>query len=88
MRKPSFPSEEELRSLLLKSAERFHRLTNMPRSEIGHQALNDPAFLTQVEEGRNFRVRTFDTFMRWLIDHWPIQHCTAVENGDRHDPRE
>ena len=29
----------------------------MPKSQIGQLALNDPAFLTQVDAGRNFRRR-------------------------------
>lgn len=82
MGQPSFPSEEELRSLLLESAERFHLLTGMPKSEIGHQALNDPAFLTQVEAGRNFRVRTFEAFMSWLTAHWPTNPPRETRHGE------
>jgi hypothetical protein len=43
----------------------------MPRGEIGQRSLNDPGFLSQLEAGRNIRLRTFETFMTWLGVHWP-----------------
>lgn len=66
-----FPTEKHLRSFLLQAAERFHNLTGMPRTEIGQRALNDPAFLSQISAGRNFKVRTFESFLLWLDCHWP-----------------
>jgi hypothetical protein len=46
-------------------------MTGMPRSEIGIRALNDPSFLAQVEAGRNIKIRTFESFILWLDQHWP-----------------
>jgi hypothetical protein len=76
-----FPTAEDLRILLLKSAARYEELTGIPRSVIGENALGDPAFVTQVEAGRDFRIKTFETFMLWLQDHWPRPKRRAKRNG-------
>jgi hypothetical protein len=66
-----YPTEETLREFLLDCAGQFHKTTGMSRSEIGRRALNDAAFLNQVKAGRHLKVRTFETVMRWLDEHWP-----------------
>jgi hypothetical protein len=66
-----YPTEDQLREHLLESAERFAAVSGMRQSRIGIEALNDPAFLASIHNGRNFNVRTFETFMRWLDTNWP-----------------
>jgi hypothetical protein len=54
----------------------------MPKYQIGLLALNDPAFIGQIEQGRNFKVRTFDNFMSWLDSHWPDCNTRTKESSD------
>ncbi|HEY2527727.1 MAG TPA: hypothetical protein VGJ20_07205 [Xanthobacteraceae bacterium] len=75
-----FPTEEQLRCFLLDAAEYFHRQTGLPRTEIGVRALNDPAFLQQVRAGRAIKVRTFESFMRWLDAHWPPESQSSTSS--------
>lgn len=82
-RRLEFPSEEELRRFLLDAAEHFHEKTGMPRTEIGQRALNDPAFLTQVKEGRNIKLRTWETFLVWLDKHWAATEQTKRRSRER-----
>ena len=71
-----YPTAESLRDYLLDCADKFHTCTGMPQSEIGRRAVNDPAFLSQIAQGRDFRVRTFDVFMGWLDDNWLVTDVT------------
>jgi hypothetical protein len=80
-----FPTEDALREFLLLSAGQFHTLTSMPYTEIGKRALNDPAFLSQIRQGRNFRVRTFESFMAWLDSNWP--GCAITPPKEKRDAR-
>lgn len=43
-------------------------------------ALNDLAFLNQIEMGRNIKIRTFDSFMLWLDAHWPRETADPAEH--------
>ena len=82
----SFPTEENLRRFLLDAAECFRERTGMPWSVIGDRALNDPAFIAQVREGRNIKIRTFENFMFWLDRHWPDK-INANANVEIHNGR-
>lgn len=80
----AYPSEEQLRVYLLDSVACFAALTGMKHSAIGHCAVNDPAFVGEIMQGRNFKVRTFENFMTWLDRHWPECHPTpeTMETSD------
>jgi hypothetical protein len=68
---PPFPSEQAIRGALLARAHEFSRLTGMSAADIGKRAIADPAFIYQVERGRNFTVHTYKKFMAWLDKRWP-----------------
>jgi len=65
------PSAEEIRACLIARAEEFTRLTGMTPSDLGKAALNDPAFVTDLKEGRNFTIKLYGRFLSYLDDHWP-----------------
>jgi len=80
----AFPSEQEIRDALVRRAETFTRLTGISRSEIGKRAINDGAFISQVGEGRNFTVGSYQRVMNWLDAHWPKQEPRGkrMQSGD------
>lgn len=83
-----FPSEKAIRGALLARAHEFSRLTGMSAADIGKRAINDPAFLYQVEEGRNFTILTYRRFMAWLDKRWPADDvpmpASRLVNGKPH----
>ena len=71
MLQPDYPSEGEIRAALIRRADEFTRLTGLPKSVVGKEAVNDPAFLSQVAGGRNFTVGLYRRVMDWLDENWP-----------------
>ena len=67
----AFPTEHDMRRFMLECAHQFHLATGMPGYEISQRAMNDCSFLRQIAGGRNFKVKTFETFLHWLDDNWP-----------------
>jgi hypothetical protein len=63
-------TNREPRAFLLDCADEFHKATGFSRSKIGQRALHDPAFSSQVQAGRHIKIRTFETFIFWLDEHW------------------
>lgn len=77
----AYPTEDEIRSALIRRAEEFSRLTGMTKTDIGLQAVNDGAFLGQVEKDRNFGIKLYKRFMDWLDDHWPEPSKRAARSS-------
>ena len=67
----NYPRAADIRAALLTRAEAFSRETGMPRTAIGREALNDTSFLSQVADGRNFTLRSYERVMDWLDTHQP-----------------
>jgi hypothetical protein len=65
------PSESEIRTALLRKISRFSRLTGMSRTAIGLAAVNDGAFVPDVEDGRNVTIGTYQRCLDWLDANWP-----------------
>ena len=80
---PIYPTEDELRAALLARADEFTKLTGMTRTQIGLEAVNDGAFLGQVEKDRNFGIKLYSRFMSWLDDHWPEPAAKTTKKSAR-----
>lgn len=68
---PRYPTADEIRQAVISRADEFSRLTGKTKSVIGQQAVNDPAFIADVEAGRNITINLYKRFMDWLDDNWP-----------------
>jgi hypothetical protein len=71
MTSADYPTDADIRAVLLRRAEQFARVTGMPPSAIAKQSVNDPAFFLRLARGRNFTVSTYQRVMSWLDRHWP-----------------
>lgn len=73
MHQAFFKSADDLRSDILTRATAFSELTKMPKSTIGKEAMNDPAFLSDVEAERNLTFKAYQRVMDWFDANWPDQ---------------
>jgi hypothetical protein len=70
-KKVEYPTDAEIRAAIARRAADYSELTGTALSAIGQQAVSDPAFVTDVAEGRNITLKLYKRFMDWLDDHWP-----------------
>jgi hypothetical protein len=61
-----YPTEVDIRTALLRRAERFCALTERSRSDLGKRAVNDSHFLYRIENGEGFTVRTYQRVMDYI----------------------
>jgi hypothetical protein len=71
MEPASAPNHDTIRDAMVACAREYVRLTGNPISAVGKNAVNDPAFISQVEKGRNFTIEMYRRVMSWLDDNWP-----------------
>ena len=69
MASPDYPYADRLRNRVLRRAQAFARESGMPLSMIGKRAINDPALVHSLANGRNLTLRTYERVMRWLDTH-------------------
>lgn len=69
--KLTYPSDTDLREVLLQRASRFSDVTGASLSAIARCAVNDSAFFVRLAKGRNFTVGTYQRVMSWLDQRWP-----------------
>jgi hypothetical protein len=65
------PSGAELREALVKRIAQFAERTGMTKSDIGKKAVNDVAFVSDLEGGRNITLRVYDKVLKFLDDNEP-----------------
>lgn len=54
---------------LLIKIDRYLRRTNMPRTQFGRLALNDPRLVTDLMRGRVLKIETERRIERFMADH-------------------
>jgi len=59
-------SSEAIRSHLIERAEAFSKRYGVSLSRIGLDAIKDSKFLSEVKNGRNFTVQSYQNVMDWL----------------------
>jgi len=79
----SAPTEQEIRLGLIRRAEEFSRHTGISKSEIGKRAVNDPAVLRRISEGRNFTINLYRRLMQWLDSNWPQSKMQRSATRDK-----
>jgi hypothetical protein len=60
------PSEAELRKALAARINSFLVAAGMSKSEFGRKAVNDVAFLTALEAGRNITLKSYEKVRKFL----------------------
>lgn len=66
-----YPTHDQIRKALVERAAEFVRLTECPKSSIGKNSVNDPAFISRIEGGSNFTVEIYQKVQSWLDANWP-----------------
>lgn len=61
-----YPRGQDLRQAIVDRAFEYSRLTGMGLAVIGREAVGDVNFVSQVQNGRNFTIGTYDKFMKYL----------------------
>lgn len=65
------PSSDDLRKSLIARVNAFCALTGITKSEVGKQAVNDVAFVSELEGGRNITMRSYEKLRVYLDKNWP-----------------
>jgi hypothetical protein len=63
--------ESELKDNLRTVGGLFCSKTKLAPSTVWARAAKDARFLSRVESGKGFTVKTYDTAIRWFSDNWP-----------------
>jgi hypothetical protein len=61
-----------LRTQLLEVAEAYCAAKSISLSTISHKIVNDGKVLDRIKAGRDIHTATFEEFMRWFRNHWPV----------------
>jgi hypothetical protein len=72
-------TDADIRRTLVERADQFCALTKMSRTALGLAMLRDGYVITDIEEGRDIKLSTYNRAMTWLDAHWP--NCTTKENA-------
>lgn len=67
----AIPSSDDIRQGLIDRVNEFVRLTGMTKSEIGKRAVQDVAFISELEAGRNITLKSYERLRAFLDEHWP-----------------
>ncbi len=67
----AYPTEAELRKLLLDRVQRYCELTGMSKSALGLAIAKDKTLFSDIANGRNFKIGTYADVMNWLDTFWP-----------------
>jgi hypothetical protein len=70
-----------LRTQLLEVAEAYCSVKSISLSTLSHKIVNDGKVLDRIKAGRDIHTATFEEFMRWFRNHWPVgvrQHISTV----------
>lgn len=64
--------ENELRSILLTTAEAYASAADCGLSTVSRRCRSEAGFFTRIAEpGKSFTARTFDEVMVWFATNWP-----------------
>jgi hypothetical protein len=75
------PSADDLRRGLLAQLDEFAKLSGMTKSEIGKNAVNDVAFISDLEAGRNITLKLYDRVRSYIDNNWPDR--SALRRGSQ-----
>jgi len=81
MTRAKYPTDADIRAVLLWRAARFSRQTGIPPTTIARQSVNDSALFSRLVKGRNFTVATYQKVMDWLDDNWPAGASMTVPSS-------